>query len=143
MECIPNTKGLEVLLVEDNPVDAMMMLEALKEVDRPAGVHVVENGFQALEYLRGGNGGEPRRPDLVLLDLDLPDRDGREVLLEIKGDPALKSIPVVIVSGADDEESVSSSYRLEASSYVVKQAAVGDLLQGLRAVSLLWNPLSE
>jgi CheY-like chemotaxis protein len=112
---------IEVLLVEDDPGDVLMTREAFEEHKVRNRLTVVSDGVDALAYLRGE---EPFtdavRPDLVLLDLNLPKRDGREVLAEIKNDESLRQIPVVILTTSQAEEDVLASYRLHANAYVTK-----------------------
>jgi CheY-like chemotaxis protein len=112
---------LEVLLVEDDPGDTLMIREAFEDNKVPSHLHCVGDGIQGLAFLRaqGEHAGAPR-PDLVLLDLNLPRKDGREVLAEIKEDPALRSIPVVILTTSDAQEDVVRSYDLHANAFVTK-----------------------
>jgi CheY-like chemotaxis protein len=108
-------KAIEILLVEDNPGDVRLLVEALKETRVPSRLHLAEDGVQAMSFLRkkGPHSGVPR-PDLVLLDLNLPNKDGREVLAEIKDDAKLKSIPVVVLTTSQAEQDVLRSYQLHA-----------------------------
>lgn len=112
---------MRILLVEDNAGDARLVIEAVKECSVPTQVTVVEDGLQALAFLRreGKYFGAPR-PDLLLLDLNLPKKDGREVLAEIKTDPALKRIPVVILTSSYADEDVLQAYTQGANCYVLK-----------------------
>lgn len=112
---------IEVLLVEDDPGDVLMTREAFEEHKVHNRLNVVGDGVAALEYLRRqGPYGDAVRPDLVLLDLNLPLRDGREVLAEIKADPDLRQIPVVVLTTSAAEEDVLRSYQLHANAYVTK-----------------------
>jgi CheY-like chemotaxis protein len=112
---------IEVLLVEDDPGDVLMTREAFEEHKLGNRLTVVSDGVEALAYLRReGQYAEAPRPDLVLLDLNLPRRDGREVLAEIKNDPLLLDIPVVVLTTSQAEEDVLASYRLHANAYVAK-----------------------
>jgi CheY-like chemotaxis protein len=109
--------GVEILLVEDNPGDVRLTMEALKEAKVVNRLNVVADGVEALEYLkRQGRFAQAPRPDLVLLDLNLPRKDGREVLAEIKNDPALRSIPVVVLTTSRADEDVLRAYNLRANS---------------------------
>jgi CheY-like chemotaxis protein len=121
MNLIDNKAAIELLLVEDDPGDVLMTREALSEAKVLHHLHVVDNGESAMAFL--GNQGEyadAPRPDLIFLDLNLPRLDGREVLGLIKADPALRSIPVVILTTSNAEEDVLKSYNLHANAYVTK-----------------------
>jgi CheY-like chemotaxis protein len=116
---------IEVLLVEDDPGDVMMTREALDELAAPhqlaSRLNVVSDGVEALSYLRREDPyAEAVRPDLILLDLNLPRRDGREVLKEIKSDDALRRIPVVVLTTSQADEDIVRSYQLHANAYVTK-----------------------
>lgn len=114
-------RPIEVLLVEDDPGDVLMTREAFEEYKMRNTLHVVSDGVEALAYLRReGEFAEANTPDLILLDLNLPRRDGREVLREIKNDPDLCRIPVVVLTTSQAEEDVLRSYQLHANAYVAK-----------------------
>jgi CheY-like chemotaxis protein len=117
----PQRKVIDVLLVEDDPGDALMIREAFEHHEITHALHHVPDGVEAMAFLRGdgGHAGSPR-PDLILLDLNLPRMDGREVLREVKGDPALRSIPVVVLTTSDADEDILRSYDLHANAYVTK-----------------------
>jgi CheY-like chemotaxis protein len=124
-----------ILLVEDNPGDARLAHEALQEGSIPTDVHFASDGNQALDFLRRtGSFANVPRPDLVLLDLNMPRKDGREVLAEMKGDPDLRRIPVVVLTTSEAERDVLQSYNLHANGYVVKPL---DLDQFFRIVALI------
>ena len=126
-------RPIEILLVEDNPGDARLTIEAMREAKMRNRMHVVEDGVEAMAFLRRqGRYGEAPRPDLILLDLNLPRKDGREVLAEVKADPALKRIPVVILTTSRAEEDVLRAYDLHANCYVTKPV---DLAQFMKIVS--------
>jgi CheY-like chemotaxis protein len=112
---------IEVLLVEDDPGDVLMTREAFEEHKVRNNLRVVSDGAEALAFVRreGEFSGAPR-PDLILLDLNLPKRDGREVLSEIKSDPDLREIPIVVLTTSSAEADILSSYRLHANAYVTK-----------------------
>jgi len=117
----PDAKPIEVLLVEDDPGDTLMIKEAFEDNKVRNRLTCVADGVEALEYLRReGQHGDAQRPDLVLLDLNLPRKDGREVLAEIKGDDELSTIPVVVLTTSAAEEDVLRSYELHANAYVTK-----------------------
>ena len=114
-------KSLDLLLVEDNPADVRLVQEALDVDNQSTVVHHVEDGEAALEFLRReGEYADVPRPDLVLLDLNLPRIDGREVLAEMKADEDLHRIPVVVLSVSDNVDDIRASYDLHANSYITK-----------------------
>jgi CheY-like chemotaxis protein len=114
-------EAIEVLLVEDDPGDVLMTREAFAQHKVRNTLHVVSDGVEALSFLRQeGKYAEAPRPDLVLLDLNLPRKDGREVLAEIKADPQLRRTPVVVLTTSEAEEDVLRSYDLHANAYVAK-----------------------
>lgn len=118
---IPSTKPVEILLVEDDPGDILMTKEALEESKLFHTLTVLDNGEEAVRYLRREAPYEQsQRPDLVLLDLNLPRLDGREVLSIVKADPTLRQIPFVVLTTSDAEDDVSRSYDLHANAYVTK-----------------------
>ena len=117
----PAGQPIEVLLVEDDPGDVLLIREAFDFNKVHNNLNVVSDGEQALDYLRGvGDYAGRTRPDLVLLDLNLPRKDGREVLAEVKGDPELRAIPIVVLTTSEAEEDVLKSYQLHANAYVTK-----------------------
>lgn len=132
-------KPIEILLVEDNPGDARLAQEALKESKVRNTMHVVGDGVEAMDFLHreGKYEGVPR-PDLILLDLNLPRKDGREVLEEIKADDDLKRIPVVILTISKDEEDVFRTYDLHANCYVVKPIDLDQFIKVVKAVEDFW-----
>jgi CheY-like chemotaxis protein len=117
----PAGHPIEVLLVEDDPGDVLLIREAFDYNKVHNNLNVVSDGEQALDYLRGiGAYAGSIRPDLVLLDLNLPRKDGREVLAEAKSDPDLRTIPIVVLTTSEAEEDVLRSYQLHANAYVTK-----------------------
>ena len=126
---------IQVLLVEDDPGDVLMTREAFQDYKIANELTVVSNGEDAIAFLRKeGSFVDAPTPDLVLLDLNLPRRDGREVLREIKGDPALRRIPVVVLTTSDAEEDVLSSYDLHANAYVRKPVDFEQFVAAVRAI---------
>lgn len=126
---------IQVLLVEDDPGDVLMTREAFQDYKIANELTVVSNGEDAVAYLRKeGAFADAATPDLVLLDLNLPRRDGREVLREIKGDDALRRIPVVVLTTSDAEEDVLSSYDLHANAYVRKPVDFQQFVAAVRAI---------
>jgi len=115
------SKPVHILMVEDSPTDAGLTIEAFRESKVANNLVHVEDGTEALAYLRRqGNNSDAPRPDLILLDLNLPTIDGREVLAQIKADPALRNIPVAVLTTSDDEEDIVRSYDLHANCYITK-----------------------
>ncbi len=137
-DCTP-VHPVDILLVEDNPADVRLTREALKEAKVLNRLHVVSDGVEAIEFLRleGNHRGAPR-PDLILLDLNLPRKDGREVLAEIKSDANLKSIPVVILTTSRADEDIIRSYNLHANAYVAKPVGLTEFLEAVRALEDFW-----
>jgi CheY-like chemotaxis protein len=126
---------IEILLVEDNPGDVDLVTEVLKESSTPTRISVAVDGEEAMAFLR--RAGAPR-PDLVMLDLNLPRKDGRQVLAEIKADPALLHIPVIILSSSDADRDLMNAYQLHASCFVKKAVELEDFFKVLRAVAEFW-----
>lgn len=138
---MPPTSGrpIEILLVEDNPGDVRLTQEALKEGKVRNRMQVVGDGVEAMAYLRReGRYADAARPDLVLLDLNLPRKDGREVLAEIKGDDALKVIPVVVLTTSSAEEDVLRSYNLHANCYIVKPVDLDQFIRAVKYIDDFW-----
>lgn len=128
-------KLVEVLLVEDDPGDVLMTREALADHRVMNRLHVVTNGEDALAFLhRTGEFADAATPDLILLDLNLPRRDGREVLAEIKQHPTLRRIPVVVLTTSDSEEDVMRSYDLHANAYVTKPVDFDRFIEAVRSI---------
>lgn len=130
---------IEFLLVEDNPGDVRLAVEVLKEGKFLNHLSIVNDGVAALEYLRRENRyKDTPRPDLVLLDLNLPRKDGHEVLGEMKADPALRRIPVVVLTTSDAEADVLKSYDLYANCYIVKPIDLGQFVKVVRGIEDFW-----
>jgi two-component system, chemotaxis family, response regulator Rcp1 len=134
-----NSKLIEILMVEDNPADARLTKEAFKDAKVLNNMHVVADGEEAMLFLKrmGKYNGSPR-PDLILLDLNLPKKDGREVLAEIKKDPELKRIPVVILTTSEDEKDIFRAYDLHANAYVKKPVDLDQFMKIVEAVEDFW-----
>ena len=132
-------KPIEILLVEDSPSDAQLVLEAFEEFRFANRVSSVSDGESALAYLRReGRWKDAHRPDLIFLDLNLPRKDGREVLADIKADPDLCAIPVVVMTTSAAETDVLRCYHLQASSYVVKPLNIERFLETIRTLGEYW-----
>lgn len=132
-------KPVEILLVEDNPGDVRLTVEALKEGKVLNRLSVVQNGVEALAFLRReGQYANAPRPHLILLDLNLPKKDGREVLAEIKTDDHLKRIPVVILTTSQAERDVLKSYSLHANCYITKPVDLDQFIAVVKSIEEFW-----
>ena len=130
---------IEVLLVEDDLGDVELTLHALEESKVQVNLNVVEDGVKALSYLqRQGAHTHAVQPDLILLDLNLPRKDGREVLQHIRGDERLSHIPVVVLTTSDADEDILRSYQLGANSYVTKPVGLKEFAQIVQALESFW-----
>ena len=130
---------VEILLVEDNPGDVRLTQEAFKEGRIVNGLHVVMDGVEAMAFLqREGEYADAPRPDIILLDLNLPKKDGREVLAEIKDDDKLKSIPVIILTTSDAEEDIIRTYNHHANCYITKPVDLEQLINVVRSIEDFW-----
>jgi two-component system, chemotaxis family, response regulator Rcp1 len=130
---------IDILLIEDSPADVRLTREALKEAKVLNTLHVVEDGIAAMAFLRKeGQYADSPAPDLILLDLNLPRKDGREVLAEIKQDDSLKRIPVVVLTTSRAEEDVVRSYNLHANAYVTKPVDLAQFLSVVRSLEEFW-----
>ena len=135
----PGARPVRILLVEDSPGDVNLTREGLRTAKVANDLSVVGDGEAALDFLRRqGEHVDAPEVDLVLLDLNLPKRDGREVLAEIKSDEALKHLPVIVLTTSADEEDVLRSYRLHANAYVTKPVAFADFLETLQLLEGFW-----
>lgn len=128
-----------ILLVEDNPGDVLLIKEAFSETELRCKISVASNGDQAMQMLRKKiNHKREQKPDLILLDLNMPGKTGREVLSEIKSDHELKSIPVVIMSGSKAPIDITDTYKLHANSYIVKPAKLNQLVDIIKTIQNFW-----
>lgn len=131
--------AVKILLVEDNPADVLLMKESFTKSKTANEVGVVTNGAAALRFLRRkAPYTAAERPDLILLDLNLPTVDGREVLSEIKADPDLNSIPVVVLTTSADERDILRAYELNANCYVTKPMNLHEFVSAVRAIEEFW-----
>ncbi len=137
--CAPGPRTAEILLVEDNPGDVRLAREALKDSKIANRLHVVEDGVEAIAFLRReGPHAAAVRPDLILLDLNLPRKDGREVLAEIKADPDLRRIPVVVLTISRSDEDILKTYDLHANCYVSKPVDFEQFTKIVRSIGSFW-----
>ena len=140
----PELGIIEILLVEDNPADVRLTREAFSTGPFRCRINVAEDGETAMQFLRKTHPFEAApRPDLVLLDLNLPRKDGRELLAEIKADSALRSVPVIVLTSSEADEDVASSYALHANCYIVKPADYSEFVGTVRSIESFWMGLAR
>lgn len=130
---------IEILLAEDNPGDVRLTEKALERGDLVNNLHVVGNGIEAMEFLnREGEYAQKPRPDLLLLDLNMPKKGGKEVLEEMEADPELRRIPVVVLTSSDAEEDIVRSYELNANAYLTKPVDFDGFVDVVRRLEDFW-----
>jgi CheY-like chemotaxis protein len=129
-------RPVEILLIEDDPTDAQRTVRALRQGRVRCRVKVVEDGEKALLLLRQA---PPFRPDLILLDWYLPKKDGREVLNEIKSDPQLRLVPIVVLTISDQQEDIAAAYNGHANSFVTKPADLDQLARAMKLIEIFWK----
>lgn len=135
---------LDVLLVEDDPGDILMTQEALQRQVFANRLHVVNDGLAALHFLRRQHAyHDAKRPDIILLDLNLPRRDGRQVLAEVKSDPELAQIPVVVLTTSSAEEDVARSYSLHANAFVTKPGDFDDFVAAVSGIDSFFTEIAR
>lgn len=133
------SRPIEILLVEDSPADVRLTTEALREGKVRNNLSVVSDGIEALAFLKRSDGyPDAPRPDLMLLDLNLPRKDGREVLEEVKADPDLRRIPVVVLTTSRSEEDILRSYNLHANCYISKPVDLDQFFTVIKAIDDFW-----
>jgi len=130
---------VEILLVEDNPVDVMLTKEAFSSGRVCNNLHVAEDGEEAMDFLykRGKHSAAPS-PEIILLDLNLPRKDGREVLAEVKQDPTLRHIPVIVLTTSEDQEDIWRSYELQANCFITKPVDMEQFTKALECLGEFW-----
>ncbi len=134
-----NVESIDILLVEDNPGDVRLTREALKDAKVLNDVHVVQDGVEAMQFLhREGKFANVPTPDMILLDLNLPRKDGREVLAEVKADPKLKRIPVVILTTSKADEDILRTYNLHANAYITKPVDLNRFIEIIHTLEEFW-----
>ena len=139
MNTTPLVKPIDILMVEDSPTDVLLAKEALDHAKMLNRLYVVEDGAEVMAYLRReGKHAGATRPDLILLDLNLPKKDGREVLAEIKADENLKLIPVVVLTTSKAEEDILKAYGLHANCYITKPMNFERFTEVVRAIQDFW-----
>jgi CheY-like chemotaxis protein len=130
---------VEILLVEDSPADVALTEEALMDSKLKNNLHIVNDGEAAISFLRRtGTYASVPRPDLILLDLNLPKKNGREVLAEVKADPSLRTIPIVIMTVSQDERDIIESYQLNANCYIRKPVKFEEFIQIVKSIEHFW-----
>lgn len=133
------SRSVDIFIVEDNPGDIRLVKESLTEIGLLNNLSVAENGIEALKFLRREEGyGNAPSPDIILLDLNLPQKKGLEVLREIKEDPKLKDIPVLVLTSSSGMEDIDESYKLNANCYITKPIDYEQLLKTMRCISEFW-----
>ncbi len=134
-----NNSIIEILLVEDNPGDIRLTQETLKEAKVKNSIHITTDGVEAMEFLRHeGKFKDVPRPDLILLDLNMPRKNGLEVLSEIKTDDTLKQIPIVILTVSNNEEDILKSYNLHANCFITKPVDLNQFLKVIKSIDNFW-----
>lgn len=137
IEDIP--KAVNILLVEDNPGDVRLVVESMKEIRRQINFRTVKDGIEAMAFLRReGIFTYEVRPDIILLDLNLPRKNGKEVLAEIKKDPGLKRIPVIILTASSAERDIINSYDLNANCYITKPVSLEQFTEVIKSIENFW-----
>ena len=132
-------RPIEILLVEDNPGDVRLIVEALRDGKVQNKLHIAQDGMEATAFLhKEGEYADALCPDIILLDLNLPKKDGPEVLAEIKEDPALKHIPVVILTSSQDKEDIVKTYNLHANCYVTKPIDLEQFMMVVKSITDFW-----
>jgi len=130
-------RSLNVLVVEDSPADVRLIREALKGAAVPVQIAVAKDGIEAMDYLHNSEG-KASRPDLMLLDLNMPRKNGREVLAEVKASPALKQIPVLVMTSSHADEDINQAYELNANCYITKPHDFHEYVKVVRAIENFW-----
>ena len=139
MNAEQRVRPIEILLVEDNPADVRLTMETIKDYKVKNRLEVVGNGIDAIDFLRRkGKFADKPRPDLILLDLNLPGKDGREVLAEIKEDPDLCRIPVVVVTSSEAEQDILKAYNLHVNCYITKPVGLTEFVKVVKSIEDFW-----
>ncbi|MBV9301395.1 MAG: response regulator [Acidobacteriaceae bacterium] len=130
--------SLRILLVEDSPSDVRLIREAMKKTPIPLEIRVARDGVEAMDYLHQAQAGLVHCPDIILLDLNLPKKNGREVLAEVKAEPKLKQIPVLVMTSSKADEDVLAAYSLNANCYIAKPGDLQEYENVVRAIEDFW-----
>ncbi len=144
MDCMPGEKPFHILIVEDNLGDVRLMQEALREGSVPCNLQVATDGIEALDVLRRVPPfGAAKRPDLIFLDLNLPGISGMHVLEDIKSDPGLRQIPVIVLSTSSAEQDIVDAYDRHANCYITKPIDLEEFMRGIRLVGEFWFTMAQ
>jgi chemotaxis family two-component system response regulator Rcp1 len=136
---LKTARPIEILLIEDSPSDAALTIEALQEGKIANNLNRVADGVEAMAYLRlEGKFAGSLRPDLIMLDLNLPKKDGREVLRELKSDPSLKLIPIIVLTTSSADKDVLQSYELKANCYITKPVDFQQFIDVVKSIERFW-----
>lgn len=136
---ISEGKPIEILLVEDSPSDATLTIEALEAGKVANKLNLVEDGVEAMAYLKcEGKYAKATRPDLIMLDLNLPRKDGREVLAELKNDPVLKTIPIIVLTTSRSDKDILQSYQLNANCFITKPVDFQQFIDVVKTIEKFW-----
>lgn len=139
MRMRPELRPIEILMAEDSPTDVLIAREAMKQAKIFNNLHVVEDGVAAIEFLRRvGRYADVPRPDLILLDLNMPRKNGREVLAEIKWDPDLMHIPITVLTMSKSEEDILRAYKLHANCYITKPVDFESFVDVVKSIEHFW-----
>ncbi len=133
-----STKRLEILLVEDSPSDVRLIREVLRDTAITVLINVARDGIEAMEFLRRSEYGQVPRPDLILLDLNLPRMNGREVLAQVKNTAAFKQIPVLVMTSSQADDDVAEAYALNANCFITKPSDLAEYVKVIRAIEDFW-----
>jgi chemotaxis family two-component system response regulator Rcp1 len=131
-------RDLRILVIEDSPSDVRLIREALKDTPVPVRLSVARDGVEGLNFLHSSEHDAAERPDLVLLDLNLPKKNGCEVLAEMKSDPSLKQIPVLVMTSSKADDDISKVYALNANCYITKPSDLNEYIDVVRAIEGFW-----
>jgi CheY-like chemotaxis protein len=132
------TRSVRILLVEDSPSDVRLIREALKDAPVPIQLTIARDGIEATEYLQQSESGVVSRPDLILLDLNLPRKNGREVLAEVKSSPTLKQIPILVMTSSRSDEDISQVYALNANCFITKPGDLDEYQSVVKSIENFW-----
>jgi chemotaxis family two-component system response regulator Rcp1 len=136
---LSESKPVTILLVEDSPSDAALTIEALEAGKVANKLTLVEDGVEAMDFLKQrGKYAKASRPDLIMLDLNLPRKDGREVLAEIKNDPELKVIPIIVLTTSHSDKDILQSYQLNANCYITKPVDFAQFIDVVKSIEKFW-----
>lgn len=138
------SKAIEILLVEDNPADVRLIAETMKDFKSRNNINLVKDGVEAMAFLgKSGNYSDAVRPDMIILDLNLPKKNGFEILKEIKQDLDLRNIPVIVLSTSDSQKDITMAYELQAACFVTKPVGLDDFIRTVKQIENFWTGLVQ